>query len=466
MRTRAPVWLRERWGVRVAAAVAAAAVVAVALVLSGVALVLLQERSVRSSVEDQARAQALNAVARLEDGESPRETVTEIATGFVLLQVLDAGGTVLAASPQLSPTEAVDGGATAADPDSTATATVGDDPLLVVREPAAGSLVVLAGGSLAAAEQSTETVTQLAVVGVPLLALVAGAATYLFAGLALRPVEAIRSRVAAITGEDLAGRVPEPVARDEVGRLARTMNDMLSRLQAAQVAQRRFVGDASHELRSPLATITARLELAGRRGPTAGDVAVMVPEAHRMARLIEDLLLLARADERGLVPRRDDVDLDELADDAAAHLRATSAVTVRVTTVPVRVTGDRAQLARVLRNLVDNAARHANSRVTILLRPDGTEAVLEVADDGPGIPPADRARVFDRFVRLDEGRARDAGGVGLGLAIVAEVLAAHGGSVEAGTADEGGALMRVRLPCRPAGGVAPPAEASDPVGTR
>lgn len=465
MRTWAPVWLRERWGVRVAAATAAAAVVAVALVLAGIALVLLQERSVRSSVEDQARAQALNAVARLDDGESPKETVTEIATGFVLLQVLDADGTVLAASPQLSTTEPVDGGATADDPDSTVTASVGDDPLLVVREPAAGSLAVLAGGSLAAAERSTETVTELAVVGVPLLALVAGAATYLFAGLALRPVEAIRSQVAAITGQDLARRVPEPVARDEVGRLARTMNDMLARLDAAQVSQRRFVGDASHELRSPLATITARLDLAGRRGPTAGDVAAMVPEAHRMARLIEDLLLLARADERGLAPRHDDVDLDELADDEAARLRATGALTVRAATVPVRVTGDRAQLARVLRNLVDNAARHANSQVTIRLRSDGTEAVLEVADDGPGIPPADRTRVFDRFVRLDEGRARDAGGVGLGLAIVAEVLAAHGGSVEARAAHGGGALMRVRLPRQSVDGVVS-SEALPPTASR
>lgn len=446
---------------RVAAAAAATAVVAVALVLAAVALVLLQERAVRGSVEEQARAIAESAADRLTEGEDAPEVVREVSTGFVLLQVVDAGGRVLAATAPLSATDAVDGGRTAADPDAAVAVTVDDDPLLVVRAEA-GNRAVLVAGSLDAAQQSTETVTDLAVIGVPLLTVVAGATTYLFAGRALRPVEAIRARVAAISARDLTRRVPEPDTVDEVGRLARTMNDMLARLDAAQAAQRRFVGDAGHELRSPLATIAARLELAQRRGPTGGDIAAMIPEAQRMTRLVEDLLLLARADERGLAPRRDDVDLDELAENEAARLRTAGDVRVRVTTVPVRVTGDRSQLTRVLGNLAENAARHARTGVEVRLRTERGQAVLEVVDDGPGIAVGDRRRVFERFVRLDEGRARDAGGVGLGLAIVAEVLAAHGGSVEAGAADDGGTVMTVRLPAQPRDTAAPsdPASAS------
>jgi signal transduction histidine kinase len=227
------------------------------------------------------------------------------------------------------------------------------------------------------------------------------------------------------------------------------MNDMLTRLETARAAQRRFVADASHELRSPLATITARLELGQRRGPTDTDTAEMLPEAHRMSRLIDDLLLLARADERGLAPRRDDVDLDELVEAEAARLRNTTAVRVEVDTAPVRVTGDRAQLARLLRNLTNNAARHARSRVTLRVRAERTEAILDVADDGPGIPILDRRRVFDRFVRLDEGRARETGGAGLGLAIVAEIVAAHHGQVTTAESPGGGALLHVRLPAQP-----------------
>jgi signal transduction histidine kinase len=165
-----------------------------------------------------------------------------------------------------------------------------------------------------------------------------------------------------------------------------------------------------------------------------------------MHRIIEDLLLLARADERGLPSRRDDVDLDELVEAEAARLRGMDQFPVRLETTPVRVTGDRAQLSRALRNLVYNAVRHADSRVHLRLRAQDDQAIIEVEDDGPGIPAEDRIRVFERFVRLDESRDRGAGGAGLGLAIVAEVVATHSGSVEAMAAGERGALLRVLLP--------------------
>jgi signal transduction histidine kinase len=448
-----PNWLRERWGVRATAALLAAILVAVALSVAGFALVLLQHRSVRASVEQQVQAHAVAAADRLVAGASPAAAVQAGSNGVAVLQVLDGAGTVLAASPQLAgapplrPGQASVPEVVADQPDTL----VGDGPLLVVDRQiatASGVRLVVAGGSLVAAERSTAILTELTIIGVPLLAFLAAAATYAITGRALRPVEAIRAQVAALTDRDLSQRVPEPFAHDEVGRLARTMNDMLARLETARAAQRRFVADASHELRSPLATITARLELGQRRGPTDTDVAEMMPEAHRMSRLIDDLLLLARADERGLAPRRNDVDLDELVEAEAARLRDTTAVKVEVHTAPVRVTGDRAQLARLLRNLTNNAARHARSRVSLRLRTERSEAILDVADDGPGIPLLDRRRVFDRFVRLDEGRARETGGAGLGLAIVAEVVAAHQGRVTAAENPGGGALLHVRLPAQ------------------
>ena len=452
---RAPSWLRRRWGVRAAAALSATVFVAISLTLAGLALVLLQDRSVQTSVEDQVRAHAVTAVARLASGMSPAAAVASSSSGFAVLQVLDPAGTVLAASPQLvgaPPLRPPRASVPDAVADYAGSPLLDNGPLLVVERvvtTSSGVRVVLAAGSLAAAARSTQTLTELIVIGVPLLALVAGVATSAIAGRALRPVEAIRVQVACLTDHDLSRRVPVPFARDEVGRLARTMNSMLSRLENTRAAQRRFVADASHELRSPLAAISARLELGQRRGPTDADVAVMLPEAQRMSRLIEDLLLLARADERGLSPGHDDVDLDELVENECARLRGASAIQVRVDTVPVRVTGDRTQLTRVLRNLGDNAVRHAANRVCLRVRAEASEAVLEVTDDGQGIPGQDRKRVFNRFVRLDEARARDGGGAGLGLAIVAELVEAHGGCVEASAAEDGGAQLTVRLPAQP-----------------
>ncbi|NMH79228.1 HAMP domain-containing histidine kinase [Pseudonocardia xinjiangensis] len=298
---------------------------------------------------------------------------------------------------------------------------------------------------LTSVQTATDTVLFYLLFGVPILILVTGITTYYFAGRALRPVEAIRARVAAMSEKDLAQRVPVPGARDEVGRLAETMNAMIGRLQDAQGVQRRFVADASHELRSPLATIATGLELM-QRGPTdPGTVTALRGETERLNRLVDALLLLARADERGLQPRREEVDLDEVAESERGR-PSDSRVVAEVHAEPVRVIGDRGQLARVVRNLVDNARRHARSRVIVTVTREESTAVIEVSDDGPGVPAEDRGRVFERFVRLDSARARADGGSGLGLAIVAEVVAAHGGSVTVDDAPGGGARFRVRLP--------------------
>jgi signal transduction histidine kinase len=223
----------------------------------------------------------------------------------------------------------------------------------------------------------------------------------------------------------------------------------LDRLAAGQAAQRRFVSDASHELRSPLATITAALELAQVR-PEELDQALieeaLLPETRRMARLVDDLLLLAHTDERSYVPKEVDVDLDDIIYAEADRVRAISELTVHLSVTAVRVVGDPRRLARLVRNLVDNALRHARNGIQLECgRVDG-RAQIVVVDDGPGIPAEERLRVFDRFVRLDSPRTRQSGGAGLGLSIVAEIASAHGGTVSINESSNGGARFVLRLP--------------------
>lgn len=314
---------------------------------------------------------------------------------------------------------------------------------------ARGDYTVVVGGGSEAVEATARTVALLLACGAPLIAAVAGAATYWLVRRSLQSVDAIRARVADISTSDLAERVPVPDTPDEIAALAVTMNEMLSRIEAGHLAQQRFLGDASHELRSPLSTIISGLEVTEAH-PALLDaelvIGTLLPEAHRMRTLIEDLLLLARADERRLVRRRQDVALHDLAEEHARRARRAARCSVDVDVRPVRVSGDPAALSRMIRNLVDNAVRHADSCVTVTVTTSDGAAVLAVADDGPGIAPADRDRVFERFVRLDSDRARSGGGAGLGLAIVAEVAAAHGGTVTVGDRTGGGTVLAVTLP--------------------
>jgi signal transduction histidine kinase len=227
---------------------------------------------------------------------------------------------------------------------------------------------------------------------------------------------------------------------------------MLDRLEAAADAQRRFVADASHELRSPLATVQVGLDyLATQNAAGAGpQLQRLRAETERLGHLVADLLLLARVDEYGLVPRHDDVDLDDLAYAERDRLRTRNpGLRVEATVEPVRVRGDAGRLERALRNLGDNAARHAREQVALTAWTDADGAHVTVDDDGPGIAPADRQRVFERFVRLDGSRAREDGGSGLGLPISKEIVAGHGGSIRIEPSD-GGARFHIRLPL-PAG---------------
>lgn len=228
------------------------------------------------------------------------------------------------------------------------------------------------------------------------------------------------------------------------------MNRMLGRLEQAHTRQRRFVADASHELRSPVASIRQHAEVAlahPERTTTADLARTVLAEGLRVQRLVEDLLFLARGDEHTVELRRRPIDLDDLVFDEAQRLRV--ATNLRVDTRAVsagRVEGDAEGLRRLVRNLGENAARHARGRILFALAERDGWVHLTLDDDGRGIPPADRERVLERFVRLDEARARDGGGSGLGLAIVAAVAAAHGGTVRIGESPLGGARVELELP--------------------
>jgi signal transduction histidine kinase len=313
-----------------------------------------------------------------------------------------------------------------------------------------GRRTVLVARSAETVTETTAAVAGLLAVGLPLLLAVVAVTTWIAVGRAFAPVEAIRAEVDAISAAALHRRVQAPPADDEIGRLARTMNRMLDRLEQAQARQRRLVSDASHELRSPVAAIRQHAEVAlahPDRTTTAELASTVLAEDLRLQRLAEDLLLLTRADEHTLGLRRRPVDLDDLVFEEARRLRDTTGLRVDTTAVSAgRVDGDAAGLRRVLRNLGDNAARHAGARVAFSIAERDGMVCLRVDDDGPGIPEADRERVFERFVRLDDARARDGGGSGLGLAIVAELARAHGGAAAVAPSRLGGARVEVTLP--------------------
>ncbi len=311
--------------------------------------------------------------------------------------------------------------------------------------PGGQPVTVYAGASLETAHSAVADVRRAMLIGLPLLLAVVAAVTWLVTRRALRPVEAIRAELAEIMHGDLSRRVPEPAARDEIARLAVTTNDTLAALESSAERQRRFIADAAHELRSPIASLRTQLEVA-QAHPGLLELEGLLGDTVRLEHLAADLLLLARLD-AGEQPRADRVELTALIRAELAHRvgdRIPVGVTLPAEEIPV--TGSRTQLGRVLGNLVDNAQRHAASSVRVTLARDGNTAVVEVADDGPGVREADRERIFQRFVRLDDARSRDDGGAGLGLAIVRDVVGRHGGGIRVEANAPGGARFIVELP--------------------
>jgi signal transduction histidine kinase len=454
--------MRGRLGsIRVRTTVAAVIVVGVAMSLASIAMVTILMRSLRGQVTATALSKADTLAQELESGVLIADLVLgDPADDEELVQIVDAGGAVLGSSPNVS------GWATLALVRPGTTRTIPprtppdveplDDPFLLVASDVEGPgniEWVIVGRNLETVEEGRSALTIALVIIMPLLLLVVGLVTWLVTARALSPVDAIRAEVDAISTRDLHRRVPDPPGDDEISRLAGTMNRMLERLEAGQHRARRFVSDASHELRSPVAAIRqfAEVALAHPERTAVGELAeVVLEEDARLQRLVEDLLLLTRIDEGTIPHPTGAVDLDDLLLEEAARLRATTDLKIDVRSVSAgRVIGDAEQLERLIRNLTDNAARHARGTVRLSLQEVSGRTILGVDDDGIGVDPAEREHIFQRFVRLDDARDRDSGGSGLGLAIVREVATFHGGSVRILDNDLGGTRFEVDLPAHP-----------------
>jgi signal transduction histidine kinase len=426
-------------------AAAAAAVITAGMAIAA-GLLLWRMHSVLAADLDNSLVQQAHSAARdVAAGTASSLRVSRTAPASTALQVVDVAGRVLASAGDVDGADRMFYAASGVGEPALNTvdgaALEGPYRVAALAVPTASGVVTLYLGA-----PTTPLVTirnelgSSLAVGIPVAIAALTVISWWLIGRALRPVETMRRQAAAIPGHDADGRLDVPAARDELGRLAETFNDLLGRIAAASDGQRRFVDDAAHELRSPLATLRTQLEVSGDHRADA------LRQVSRLSDLVDDLLVIARLDS-GAVSRRHPVDLDDVVWQIVGSARRDGPPEIDTTGVsPVRVIGDDAGLRRMVRNLVENARRHATGRVVVQLTASrvGT-ATLTIADDGPGIPPADRLRVFDRFVRLDAGRARDDGGTGLGLAIVASVVDAHGGRVWIEDAGAGTAIV-VRLP--------------------
>jgi signal transduction histidine kinase len=316
--------------------------------------------------------------------------------------------------------------------------------------PAGSGRVLVVGKSLNSRDETLDRLRHEFLLAAPLALLLATLAGYLLAGAALRPVEAMRRRATAITAATPGARLPVPAARDEISRLADTINDMLERLEVAFRHERRFVADASHELRTPLALLRTELELALRRTRSREELEQALrsaaEETDRLTSLAEDLLLVARIDQGALPVRREAIDARELFDTVAGRFAARadeSNRTVRVAGDDVVIAADPARLEQALGNLVANSLVHGAGTVELFARSVNGHVELHVTDEGPGFPADFAQRAFDRFSRGDEARGR--GGTGLGLAIVQAIAEAHGGSAGLGNREGGGADVWIAL---------------------
>ncbi|MGF6945173.1 sensor histidine kinase [Streptomyces auratus] len=467
---------RALGSVRARAAAGATVVVALALVAAGTAVLLVLQSQLQNQAGLQAEVAARDVAGQIATG-TPYDKL-DLPDGEDRPVVVTGGdGRVLAVGEDV---RAVDGksvgkGAGGSGPGRSADAEDGDDgdggrglrpgeidddvdirdgsadvdgnvagyrfAAVEAKDSRGAEATVRAGAALAPEEDVVASVRDAMLIGLPLLLVVVAGVTWLVTRRALRPVEGIRGEMAAITAStDLSRRVPVPSSRDEIGRLARTTNETLAALELSVERQRRFVADASHELRSPIASLRTQLEVAVAH-PELLDVPGAVVDTVRLQRLAADLLLLARLD-AGERPTDTRVELAAMVREETSQ-RVADRVPVQIGELAGgEVAGSRSQLARVLGNLLDNAQRHAAGSVRVAVAREGEEVALRVEDDGPGVPEGERERIFERFVRLDDARARDDGGAGLGLAIARDVAVRHGGSLAVRT----GSVFELRLP--------------------
>jgi signal transduction histidine kinase len=448
------------WSLRARLTVVSTLLLGAGIVGAALLLSRTTEHSLQSATDGGA-LQTARDVAELVDAGRLPDPVPIGSEEISVLQVLDANGRVRAGSAS------ADRLVPLLRPDELAAARAGrrlfvsgdraslNGTLRVVAVPCGppgDPQTVVVGAGIGGIQATVHALRRGFLIGGPVLLILVALFSWRVIGWTLRPVETLRRGAAEITGTGTGARLPLPDARDEIHRLAATLNDMLDRLATASDRQRAFVSDAAHELRSPLASLRTQLEVAQRLSRSA-ELTELTEDAlvdvDRLSRLVDDLLLLARLDEAAprRAPRREEVDVRSIVLGMLGRYRGAR---VPVSLSPAAagetvVSGDPEALGRVLANLVDNAVRHAASGVHIDVSRMDSRVWMVVRDDGPGIPMADRDRVFNRFTRLDQARDRGSGGAGLGLAIVRELVRSHGGTVTLADADPG-LSARVELP--------------------
>lgn len=443
--------MRRMASIRVRTTVGASAVALVALTIAAVLLVATLRRSQLSAIDQGLELRSVDIESLLDGGAAPASVAVE-SEDSSFVQILDLRGRVVASSSNINGEPSVLPSIRAGWSTRTIPA-LGKDAFRVHARSTDGRqrVTIAVGTSLKVLQRTQQTLVASLVVGVPGLLVFLAGLTWVVVGRSLRPVDTIRRRVDEIGAGQLDQRVPVPAPRDEVGRLATTMNRMLDRLEDSHRRQARFVSDASHELRTPISIIRHELEIAlaapddRRWRETAREV---LDEDVRMQRLVDDLLFIARCEHAPPSPvaTTELVDLDDLV--VAEARRQRGEVRIDLSGVSAgQVRGNAEHLSRVISNLFDNAARHAVSRIAARVGAVEGRVVVEIDDDGPGIPESQRERVFERFARIDEARARDDGGAGLGLAIARDIVTTHGGTIAADTSPElGGARITVDLP--------------------
>jgi two-component system, OmpR family, sensor kinase len=448
--------------IRLRVALVFALALAIAFALGGwLFLSQLSAATLRST--DSALAARLSQVGR--DPESETAPVTALppggpAPGEYIIQMVDGSGRVRRGSLHAGTRSLL----TAAElsqarrHELVLTRTIDDQPLrlLAAPLPEQDGWVGIVGVSLATSDGTLRQVAGGLLIGGTAFVILAGIGAYWLARAALAPVERLRREAAALSEDDTGATLRVPGTHDEIAALAGTMNDLLLRLRRALARQRAFVADASHELRTPFAVLHGELELAGRPGRSKEELSAAVAsaaeEASRLTRLTDDLLLLAKGDENRLSLQLERTDVTSLLARSAdrAQVRAEAAgVTCRVeAAADLTAVLDAGRLRQAVDNLVDNALRFAprGTEVVICARIAAGTLAIEVSDSGPGFPPEFLPHAFERFRRPDQGRARSAGGAGLGLAIVRAIAVAHGGNAVAANRPEGGAMVRLEVP--------------------
>jgi signal transduction histidine kinase len=420
----------------------AAVSVAAVLVVTGVVLIVVQRRVLTDQLDETLTADAGRIVASMTTGSEPDLQVS--ADDDAVAQIVTSAGRVIFANP---PTFGTPIAPTPEGPDPVVRTNAGQRVVSDRFRAGGQELVVHVAAPLDDVREAVRALLVTLAVLIPIVTAVLAALVWLLVGRTLRPVEQIRAEVAGIGLGELNRRVPQPRGRDEIARLAGTMNEMLERLDASNRQQQRFVADASHELRTPLARLRAEIEVAQGTDPDDdAALASLLEEVVNLQRLTDELLLLARSDAGAVDGAGRPVDLDDvvLEEVRAVDARGRGVDTRHVSAA--QVVGHRDQLRRVVANLLDNAVRHAADSVTLSLAETNGVVTLAVTDDGPGIPAGRRARVFERFGRLDESRTADRGGTGLGLAIARDLVERHGGTIVVDPDYEAGARFVVTLP--------------------